>query len=188
MLFRESTDWLGRVFHPIAARFMKAAGESPTPQTELAEALLAGRALGQAPLEAAFQQIFYFAYPYDHAYDLAHASATDFAAKNNTMITDHFGTAEAYATYYAETNTEANRSFATTANARVHARLTAAALAQQNDTALAASGSHFRTRALRDALQSLASFMPALLPDLNTLNSAVADAPAPLTQKGEKNG
>ena len=182
MLFLQSTDWLGRVFHPIAARFMKAAGESAAPQTKLAEALLAGQPLDQAPLEAAFQQIFHFAYPYDHAYDLAHASAMDFAAENITMIKDHFGSAKAYATYYAQTNTDANRSFATTANARVHARLTAAALAHQSAAALAASGSHFRTRALRDAIQSLAPFMPALLPDLNILNSAIADAPAPYTR------
>jgi hypothetical protein len=50
-------------------------------------------------------------FAYDATYEKAHASAMDFAGKNQEMITEHFGSAENYAEYYAETDTDAMLAF-----------------------------------------------------------------------------
>lgn len=50
-------------------------------------------------------------FAYDATYDAAHESAMEFAGKNQDMINEHFGSAENYAEYYAETDTNAMLAF-----------------------------------------------------------------------------
>lgn len=64
-----------------------------------------------AALRLVFVQQTNQSFAYDVTYEKAHASAVDFAGKNLEMITEHFGSAENYAEYYAETDTDAMLAF-----------------------------------------------------------------------------
>jgi hypothetical protein len=67
--------------------------------------------LWAAALRAMVQQQTGQSFAYDATYDAAHESAMEFAGKNQDMINEHFGSAENYAEYYAETDTNAMLAF-----------------------------------------------------------------------------
>lgn len=67
--------------------------------------------LWAAALRDMFEQQTGQSFAYDATYDAAHESAMEFAGKNQDMINEHFGSAENYAEYYAETDTNAMLAF-----------------------------------------------------------------------------
>lgn len=71
-----------------------------------------------------------YSFAYDAHYDAAFESAVDYAADNAEMIREHFGSAEDYSEYYAESGSDmlqeiANRTLAAEIGARVHAAFAA---------------------------------------------------------------
>ncbi|MGJ8628716.1 MAG: hypothetical protein ACSHXB_17275 [Sulfitobacter sp.] len=64
-----------------------------------------------AHLRAVWQMQARLAFPYDDGFERAYDSAIAFAQDNSDMIKEHFGNAENYAEYYAQTNTDAMKGF-----------------------------------------------------------------------------
>lgn len=95
-----------------------------------------------------YHALFVAAFPYDQGYAKAYASALEFAGTNRKMIEDAFGSAEAYAQYYGDTNTTAIRDFGCRAHAAAHTRLAAPAYASCDLGRICGSGLPMRLRAL----------------------------------------
>ena len=93
----------------------------------------------RAALKPVWLALYRRAYAYDAAYAQAHASAMTYglAPANTAMIAEHFGDAEAFATYYAQLNTEASATAFAQAHAAANVEVSARAFAADDAAAYA---------------------------------------------------
>lgn len=88
-------------------------------------------------LQPMFSDLFERGYPVRRSFEAAYSSAMAYAEQNSLMITEHFGTSEAYATYYATLNSSTNQIAASQANAKIRARWTAKAYTRKDSVLFA---------------------------------------------------
>jgi hypothetical protein len=88
-------------------------------------------------LQPMFADLFERGYPIRRSFETAYRSAMAYAEQNSAMITEYFGTPEAYANYYATLNSSTNQKTTSQANAAIRAEWTAKAYAR-NDSGLLA--------------------------------------------------
>ena len=106
-------ETLGRGFAPVAFWFVDAlVPVICTTATLRGDPVIASLGRDQTPGEECDPEVLAqlvaaqqrYSFGFDAYFDAMHKSALDFAAKNSEMITEHFGTAESYAEFYAESS------------------------------------------------------------------------------------
>ena len=105
--FAPVISWLTLGVAPVTATIARLRGE---PARFADELMKAGKSnlphVPAEPLVALIKAQTRYSFPYDAFFEQTYQSAADFAAGNSDMIVAHFGSAEKYAEYYAETSSE----------------------------------------------------------------------------------
>ena len=150
--------WLSEGLAPVLAEICKLRGESPATALGV-QKLWQDWQQRQHPEPAEWdaatrnmvKEIARFGFAFDREFDAAFESAESFAADHPDMIRAHFGNAENYAEYYAQSNTEALQGFAGRTVQDIQAGRIAFAVATQDLGAFAAG---FPGALLRNLLQA----------------------------------
>ncbi|MEP5762426.1 MAG: hypothetical protein ABJ327_24545 [Litoreibacter sp.] len=96
--------WFANGLAPLSSTIATLYGDAPLPSVQPMR--IFGHDADLAGLEYIIQAQLRYNFGFDAYFDAMHRSALDFAAENETMITEHFGSAANYAEYYAETSCE----------------------------------------------------------------------------------
>lgn len=131
--------WSARSLMPLGRDIAELSGGNPHLYQRVIEchAVSADEADWFGCLQPMFADLFERGYPIRRSFETAYGSAMTYAAQNSAMITEYFGTPEAYANYYATLNRSTNQKATSQANAAIRAEWTAKAYARNDSTLFA---------------------------------------------------